>query len=186
MTAEGQGGVNFGTPPLGRCHLPTVIARRATCPGLDRRGSVEAPAEREMEIDAVSELGIAQLDDVRLGGELRSLEDEHRQHVARAGRVSHLRDPYALGAVVETLCFVPEPLRQQLLVRQRDLHLPERLQGDRAVAGDRLLLVGRRDPDPGDEGSALVDGHLHADHRVQQRGVELHRQKAFSGFLQWR
>jgi hypothetical protein len=74
------------------------------------RGAVEATAQGEVQIYAVGELRVPQLDNVRFGYKLLGLDNEHRQQVDVAGFVSNVGNLHGLGEILKTLLFKRDAL----------------------------------------------------------------------------
>jgi hypothetical protein len=143
----------MASPRCGPPAAPTPGAPE-TAPG--RRRS--HPPQRQVQVDAVGELGTAQPDDIALARDLFPLEDQERQQIAGTCRVADLPEPHGLRPVAQRRLVVAQALGEQSLVRQRRLHLAECPEHHGAVVGDRRGLLGRRDLDARDQRAPLVDG----------------------------
>src|SRR5208282_2984123 len=86
-----------------------------------RKGGIEAPAERQIQADAVDALQSLQFNEVCFVGKLAGLEVRNPQQVPAASHVLHGGNAYRLGPGLNRALVQGKSLRQQLLVGQRVL-----------------------------------------------------------------
>jgi len=99
------------------------------------RCGVETATHGKVKSDPVGQKGVAQLDELRLAVKKSFLKLQNRQHVHSAGHIFEPRDAHRLGLILDPPLLNPEALRQECLVRKRDLYLIEGPESDTADAG---------------------------------------------------